>query len=106
MRNLKYAVVAMTPLLGAGGFAQGLNLGMNDGVILQAQAPTETGSYGAMNGGKPETERQADADGSGSKAIQLDTPVPGAEKLKATRPAQTKTQARKGEKKAKDTRTN
>src|SRR5260221_11334270 len=102
--NLKYGVVALTPLLGAGGFAQGLNLGMNDGVIVQAQASVQTGSYGEMNGSaKPETERKADADGAGSKAIQLDTPVPGA---KTTRPAQTKTQARKGEKKAKDTRTN
>jgi hypothetical protein len=105
--NLKYGVVALTPLLGAGGFAQGLNLGMNDGVIVQAQAPAQTGSYDAMNGGaKPETERQADADGAGRKAIQLDTPVAGAENLKTTRPGQTKTQARKREKKAKDTRTN
>jgi len=105
--NLKYGVVALTPLLGAGGFAQGLNLGMNDGVIVQAQAPVQTGSYGEMNrGAKPETERQPDADGAGSKAIQLDSPVPGAENLKITRPAQTKTQAHKGEKKAKDTRAN
>ena len=105
--NLKYGVVALTPLLGAGGFAQGLNLGMNDGVIVQAQAPAQTGSYGETNrGAKPETERQPDADGAGNKAIQLDTPVPGAENLKTTRPAQTKTQARKSEKKAKDTRTN
>ncbi len=51
MRNLKYGVVALTPLLGAGGFAQGLNLGMNDGVILEAQAPAQTGPYDAMNGG-------------------------------------------------------
>jgi len=108
--NLKYGVVALTPLLGAGGFAQGLNLGMNDGVIVQAQAPAQTGSYGEMNGGaKPETDRQPDVNGAGTpmgKATQLDTPVPGAEKLKTTRPAQTKTQARKSEKKAKDTRTN
>jgi len=105
--KLKYGVVALTPLLGAGGFAQGLNLGMNDGVIVQAQAPAQTGSYDAMNGSaKPESERQADADGAGSKAIQLDTPVPGAENLKTKRPTQTKTQARKSEKKAKDTRTN
>ena len=103
--NLKYGVVALTPLLGAGGFAQGLNLGMNDGVIAQAQA--QTGPYGEMNGSaKPETERHADADGARSKAIQLDTPVAGAENLKTTRPGQTKTQARKSEKKAKDTRTN
>ena len=104
--NLKYGVVALTPLLGAGGFAQGLNLGMNDGVIVQAQAPVQNGSYEMNRGAKPETERQADADGAGSKAIQLDSPVPGAENLKTTRPAQTKTQARKGEKKAKDTRAN
>ena len=105
--NLKYGVVALTPLLGAGGFAQGLNLGMNDGVIVQAQAPVQNGSYGEMNrGAKPETERQADSDGPGSKAIQLDPPVPGAENLKTTRPAQTKTQAPKSEKKAKDTRAN
>jgi hypothetical protein len=105
--NLKYGVVALTPLLGAGGFAQGLNLGMNDGVIVQAQAPAQTGSYDEMNGStKPETERQSDADGAGSKAIRLDTPVAGAENLKTTRRAQTKTQARKSEKKAKDTRTN
>jgi len=109
--NLKYGVVALTPLLGAGGFAQGLNLGMNDGVIVQAQAPVQTGSYDPMNASaKPETERQAerqaDADGAGSKAIQLDTPVPGAENLKTKRPTQTKTQARKSEKKGKDTRTN
>src|SRR5258706_6973836 len=105
--NLKYGVVALTPLLGAGGFAQGLNLGMNDGVIVQAQAPVQTGSYDPMNASaKPETERQADADGAGSKAIQLDTPVPGAENLKTKRPTQTKTQARKSEQKGKDTRTN
>jgi hypothetical protein len=107
--NLKYGVVALTPLLAAGGFAQGLNLGMNDGVIVQAQAPAETGSYGAMNGGKPETERRPDADGAGTpmgKTIRLDAPVPGAGDLKTTRRAQAKTQARKSDKKAKDTRTN
>src|SRR2546423_15530606 len=54
MRSLKYTVVALTPLLGVGGFAQGLNLGMNDGLMLRAQAPAQTestGSYGAINGG-------------------------------------------------------
>jgi hypothetical protein len=108
--NLKYAVVALTPLLGAGGFAQGLNLGMNDGVIVQAQAPAPTGSYEEMNGStKPETGRRPDAGSAGApmgKAIQLDTPVPGAENLKTPRPTHTKTQARKSEKKPKDTRTN
>jgi hypothetical protein len=103
-------VVALTPLLGAGGFAQGLNLGMNDGVIVQAQAPAQAGSYEEMNGSaKPETDRRPDADGAGApmgKAIQLDTPVPRADDVKTKRSAQMKTQTRKSEKKAKDTRTN
>jgi hypothetical protein len=110
MRNLKYGVVALTPLLGAGGFAQGLNLGMNDGVILQAQAPAQTGPYDAMNGsGKPETDRQPDADRAGAPmggVVKLDAPAPSAEGLKTTRRAPAKTQARTGEKKTKDTRTN
>jgi hypothetical protein len=109
MRNLKYGVVALTPLLGAGGFAQGLNLGMNDGVILEAQAPAQTGPYDAMNGsGKPETDRQPDADRAGTPmggTVKLDAPAPSAEGLKTTRRAQAKTHARKGEKKTKDTRT-
>jgi len=112
MRNMKYGVVALAPLLGAGGFAQGLNLGMNDGVIVQAQAPVQTGSYEEMNGSaKPETEtdRRPEANGAGAamgKTIQLDTPVAGAENLKTKRSAQVKTQTRKSEKKAKDTPTN
>jgi hypothetical protein len=108
--KLKYGVVALTPLLGAGGFAQGLNLGMNDGVIVQAQAPAQTGSYEEMNGSaRPETDLRPEANGAGAamgKAIQLDTPVAGAENLKTKRPTRVKAQARKTEKKAKDTRTN
>ena len=110
MRNLKYGVVALTPLLGAGGFAQGLNLGMNDGVILQAQAPAQTGPYDAMNGaGKPETDRQPDADRAGTPMggeIRLDAPAPSAANSKTTSRPQGKTQARKVEKKSKDTGTN
>ena len=91
MRSLKYGVVALTPLLGAGGFAQGLNLGMNDGLVLQAQAPTQTGSYGAMNGGvRPEPDAGA----------------PRAGNLKSAPRAHAKARARKGEKKSKDTVTN
>ena len=89
MRSLKYGVLALTPLLGAGGFAQGLNLGMNDGLVLQAQAPTQTGSYGAMNGqAKP------------------DAGAPRAGNLKSSPRAHAKARARKGEKKSKDTVTN
>ena len=91
MRSLKYGVLALTPLLGAGGFAQGLNLGMNDGLVLQAQAPTQTGSYGAMNGGvRPEPDAGA----------------PRAGNLKGSPRAHAKARARKGEKKSKDTVTN
>ena len=94
MRSLKYTVVALTPLLGAGGFAQGLNLGMNDGFMLQAQAPAQTestGSYGAMNGGvRPEPDAGA----------------PRAGNLKSAPRAHAKARARKGEKKSKDTVTN
>jgi len=82
MRSLKYTVVALTPLLGAGGFAQGLNLGMYDGLILQAQAPAQAGS--PINALKP------DAGG------------PQAESLKSTRRAHAKTRTRKGEKKSRD----
>jgi hypothetical protein len=112
MRNFKYAVIALTPLLGAGGFAQGLNLGMNDGVILQAQAPAQTVPYGAMNGsGKPETGRDSAGDRAGSPMGGEVKPKPGfggpsAGDLKSTPRAQAKTQARKGEKKSKDTGTN
>ena len=56
MRSLKYTVVALTPLLGAGGFAQGLNLGMTDGLILQAQALAQAGSDGKP---KAKTRRRA-----------------------------------------------
>jgi hypothetical protein len=110
MRNLKYGVVALTPLLGAAGFAQGLNLGMTDGVISQGQAPTQTGSYGAMNGsGKPEPDRESGADRAGtpvSGEVKPDTGGPRAGNLKSTPRAHAKTQARKGEKQSKDTGTN
>jgi hypothetical protein len=107
MHNLKYGVVALTPLLGAGGFAQGLNLGMNDGVILQAQAPARIGSYGSVNGSaKPESDRRPDADGPGAGVIRLDAPGPNAGSPKTTSRARAKTQARKGEKKSRGTGTN
>jgi hypothetical protein len=110
MHKLKYAVLALTPLLGAAGFAQELNLGMNDGVILQAQAPAQTGSYGAMNGsGKPESDRESGADRAGTPMggeSKPDVPVPGAAEPKTTPRAQVKAQPRKSEKKAKDTGTN
>ncbi len=126
MRKFKYGVIALTPLLGAGGFAQGLNLGMNDGFVSQAQAPAQTertaqtesygSSYGAMNGGaNPETDRQPDADRAGvpmrGEIIELEPPRPSAEKsqsaenVKTAPRAQAKTQARR-EKKTKDIRTN
>jgi hypothetical protein len=118
MRKFKYGVIALTPLLGAGGFAQGLNLGMNDGFILQAQAPAQApartesygSSYGAMNGSaNPETDRQPDAERAGApmggEIIELKAPAPSAENVKTTPRAHAKTQARR-EKKAKDTRTN
>src|SRR5438309_10931091 len=95
MRNFKYGVIALTPLLGAGGCAQGLNLGMNDGFIAQAQAPapaqpipqTEShgssyggASYGAVNGSSnPEADRQPDADAMGGEIIELKAPGPSAE---------------------------
>ena len=98
MRSLKYAVVALTPLLGAGGFAQGLNRGMNDGFMLQAQAPAQTestGSYGAMNGsGRPELDRESGAE-------RPATRVKG--DLKGSPRAHAKTQARKVGRKSKDT---
>ena len=104
MRSLKYGVLALTPLLGAGGFAQGLNLGMNDGLILQAQAPAQTestGSYGAMNGsGRPEPDRAATPVNGEAKP---DTGAPRAGNLKSTPRAHAKTQARKVGKKSKDT---
>jgi hypothetical protein len=111
MRNLKYGVIALTPLLGAGGFAQGLNLGMNDGLIAQAQSPSQ--SYDAANGGKtPETDRQPDANRAGTtmgEVIRPQAPVPGTGDLKTAPRAQAKkqarAQARKGEKKTRDTRT-
>jgi hypothetical protein len=107
MRILKYGVVALAPLLGAGGFAQGLNLGMSDGLILQAQAPTQTGSYGAMNGsGRPESDRESGADRAGTPVNGKVTPDAGgtrAENLKSTPRAYAKTRARKGEKKPQDT---
>jgi len=104
--NLKYGVVALTPLLGAevcprsqprherGRYCAGAST-CADRIIRRDERQRET-----------ETERQADADGAGSKAIQLDTSVPGAENLKTHATRADETQARKGEKKAKDTRTN
>jgi len=111
MRSLKYGVLALTPLLGAGSFAQGFNLGMTDGAFLLAQAPTQPGSYGAMNGGsgKAEADRQPDADRAGTpmgRETKLDPLGPNAADTKTTPRAPAKTQARKGEKKSKDTGTN
>ena len=108
MRSLKYAVVALTPLLGAGSFAQSFNLGMNDGAFLLAQAPTQPGSYGAANGaGKPEADREPRADRSGApmggEIKQLDAPAPSAADSKGTPHVPVKTQAGKLEKKSKDT---
>ena len=110
MRSLKYGVLALTPLLGAGGFAQGLNLGMNDGLMLQAQAPAQTdstGSYGAMNGsGRPEPDRESGADRAAirvSREVRPDVGSPMAADLKGSPRAHAKTQARKVGKKSKDT---
>ena len=107
MRSLKYGVLALTPLLGAGGFAQGLNLGMNDGLMLQAQAPAQTestGSYGAMNGGvRPEPDRAATPVNGEAKP---DAGAPRAGNLKGSPRAHAKARARKGEKKSKGTVTN
>src|SRR6266513_2212822 len=107
MRSLKYGVLALTPLLGAGGFAQGLNLGMNDGLVLQAQAPTQGGSYGAMNGGvRPEPDREAGADRAetaGNGEARRDAGAPRAGNFKSTPGAHAKARARKGEKKSQDT---
>jgi len=105
MRSLKYTVIALTPLLGAGGFAQGLNLGMNDGLILQAQAPAQAGIDGAMSGGgRPERDREPGIERAGSpmNAFKPDAGGPRAESLKSTRRAHAKTRTRKGEKKARD----
>ena len=87
MRSLKYTVVALTPLLGAGGFAQGLNLGMNDGLMLQAQAPAQ--AQARVNG-----------------EVRPDVGSPMAVDLKGSPRAHAKTQARKVGKKSKDTVTN
>ena len=113
MRSLKYAVVALTPLLGAGGFAQGLNLGMNDGLVLQARAPAQTdstGSYGAMNGGvRPEPDRESGANRAATPVngeAKPDAGAPRAGNLKGSPRAHAKTQARKVGKKSKDTVTN
>jgi len=81
MRSLKYTVVALTPLLGAGGFAQGLNLGMNDGVMLQARAPAQT----PVNG-----------------EVRPDVGSPMAVDLKGSPRTHAKTQAHKAGKKSKD----
>jgi hypothetical protein len=110
MRSLKYAVLALTPLLSAAGFAQGFNLGMIDGAFLLAQAPAQSGSYGATNGsGKPEGDREPGTDRAGTPMggeIRPDAPAPSAANSKTTSRPQGKTQARKVEKKAKDTGTN
>ena len=113
MCSLKYAVLALTPLLGAGGFAQGLNLGMNDGLMLQARAPAQTestGSYGAMNGsGRPEPDRESGAERAATRVsgeVRPDVGSPMAVDLKGSPRAHAKTQARKVGKKSKDTVTN
>jgi hypothetical protein len=108
MRSLKYGVLALTPLLGAGGFAQGLNLGMNDGLVLQAQAATQAGSYGAMNGGaRPEPDREPGADRAAATPVngeaKPDVGAPRAGNLKSTPRAHAKARARKSEKKSQDT---
>ena len=106
MRSLKYTVVALTPLLGAGGFAQGLNLGMTDGLILQAQALAQAGSDGAMSGGgRPERDREPAIERAGSplNALKPDAGGPQAESLKSARRAHAKTRTRKTEKKSHDT---
>jgi len=85
-------------------FAQGLNLGMNDGVIVQAQAPVQTGSYGEMNGSaKPETERKADSRRCRKQSNPAGYPRPERQD-RATRADENSSS--QGEKKAKDTRTN
>src|SRR5437773_12573805 len=111
MRSLKYGVIALTPLLGAGGFAQGLNLGMNDGLVLRAQAPTPTGSYGAMNGGvRPEPDREPPGADRAATPVngeaKPDAGAPRAGNLKSSPRAHAKARARKGEKKSKDAVTN
>ena len=105
MRSLKYGVLALTPLLGAGSFAQSFNLGLTDSAFLLAQAPTQPGSYGATNGsGKPEREPGADpARTPASGEVKPDAGGIRAENLKTTSRAPAKTPARKGEKKSKDT---
>ena len=44
MRSLKYAVLGIAPLLAAGGFAQGLSVGVKNDAFMQAQAGGPMGS--------------------------------------------------------------
>ena len=53
MRSLKYLVLALTPMLGAGAFAQGLGVGKQDSVFL-AQAGTSGNSMSR----KPSADRE------------------------------------------------
>ena len=103
MRSLKYTVVALTPLLGAGGFAQGLNLGMNDGLILQAQTPAQAGAMSRGGIAEPGREPAIERAGSPLNALKPDAGGPQAESLKSTRRAHAKTRTRKTEKKSHDT---
>ncbi|HMH18426.1 MAG TPA: hypothetical protein VK572_09815 [Burkholderiales bacterium] len=121
MRYLKYGLVAMTPMLGAAGFAQGLSVGMSDGVFLQAQAPSQPSQYSPGQNptdGKPAADRDSGSNRAGTGGTganeegKLGTNVPKAtdpamgDGRAAERTSEPKTQARKKDKKSKDTGVN
>ncbi len=65
MRSLKYLVLALTPMLGAGGFAQGLGVGMNEAVSVQTQVPAQPKPSADPMSAEPSAAREKGSDRAG-----------------------------------------
>jgi|SRR5579864_2222695 len=94
MRSLKYAVLGIAPLLAAGGFAQGLSVGVKNDASMQAQAGGPMGSDRPTN--IPMSE---DGKGNGPAATNQDKASTSAQGSKGnSTPPQSGSQARKDKK--------
>jgi hypothetical protein len=98
MQSLKYAVLGITPLLAAAGFAQGLSVGVKDGAFMQAQAGGPMGSgYAERPATNPMSDQSKGKTGTGSATSNQDKGSARSEGRKDN-PTQTGPEARKDKK--------
>jgi hypothetical protein len=98
MRSLRYAVLGIAPLLAAGGFAQGLSVGVKDDAFMQAQAGGPMGSERPTNVPMSEDGKGNTAAGSPAATNQDKAPASAQSSKSSSTSTQSGKQARKGKK--------